>query len=316
MNIFISHSSRDSEIAQQLERFLESINVNINVFCTSSFGTVSNGRDFVEAIEENLEKCDQFICLLSKNYISSKFCMIELGYAYAKLVHSKETVIKILTLPGGEGLLEETPLSRLQYYPLFDIRTIKELEKDIKKAGVDIQIDNDDIRSFSQDITSSFIKNADIFEYADLISCCSNPLMPNAVKSSRSNGSVIVNYNLSGGWQKKPMFISSVFYFYNDLDLLEYYLADNSIKLHCVIDNYTESIRQLQIEFQTYNNKQICKPFEINLNSPKTTVDIPISYLSKYRKDLRSVVNICFVAKGEFIVEEEGTYIIEDLRIQ
>lgn len=76
MKVFVSHSSKDKELATALSDFLESINPSVEVFCSSQIGSIKVGKDFVNEITENLNNCDAFIPLLSPNYYLSRFCMI------------------------------------------------------------------------------------------------------------------------------------------------------------------------------------------------------------------------------------------------
>ena len=116
MKVFISHSSKDAEIAKSLSYFLKNISFDIEVFCSSISGTISQGDDFVKSIGKGLKNSDVFIPLISKNYNQSKYCLIELGYAYAKNISRKKTYhilpFCISPVTRDEALLE-TPLSHL-----------------------------------------------------------------------------------------------------------------------------------------------------------------------------------------------------------
>lgn len=68
VNNVYADQSADSEIAKKFSRFLERINLNIDVFCSSVSGTINQGDDFVKAIEDGLKNSDVFIPLISKNY--------------------------------------------------------------------------------------------------------------------------------------------------------------------------------------------------------------------------------------------------------
>ena len=317
MQFFISHSSKDADIAREVKKLIDSLSSKSGAFCTSTLGVIGNGEDFVKTIEKKLDECDYIIVLLSKNYVESKYCMLELGFSYARWVHTKKAIINILTLPGGEGLLNETPLNHLQYHSLLNEDTWVLFLNNLRKMNEDILISNNDIHSYVEKFKEIYTKNADFFEQADLIGCCSDSSNENAIKCSKHNDTIAVRFNLfSNRERRRPEFISSVLHFYNDLDLYSYYAAKNDIKLHCAIENYTESIKQIQVEFQTENNRAICTPFVFELKDRITDIDIPISDMSKYVKDLKRVVNICFVVKENFFIEDEGSYDIKDLRIK
>ncbi|MBR5960983.1 MAG: toll/interleukin-1 receptor domain-containing protein [Clostridia bacterium] len=316
MKIFISHSSKDKEVAVFLKSFLESMSIDITAFCSSSFGAIKHGTNYVQAIEHELDNCDQFIALVSDNYIGSQYCMIELGYAYAKLVHEEAAIVKPLTFPGCENLLDNSPLSHLEHYPLLNPQTYMEFVLELQEKGLKVSIGNANIRSFVRNATNICLRSMDVFNQADLISCCSDPKNPDAIRCTRNDDSIVVNYNLfSNGKNRKPDFISTVFHFYNTIDLYSYYKAETSLTLHCEIENYTDSLKAIQVEFQAEGNRGICQPFVYDLNGKITIIDIPISSMAKYNYDLKKLSNICFVVLKDSFIENEGTYMIKNIRI-
>ena len=56
-------------------------------------------------------------------------------------------------------------------------------------------------------------------------------------------------------------------------------------------------------------------PIVFSVDTGDTIIDIPISKVSKYSKDLRKLSNICFVVLKDYFVENEGTFIIKDIQI-
>lgn len=91
MRIFISHSIKNEKIVLKFAEFLESINSEIEVFCSSERGSIGTGKNFVKTIFDELDACDLFIPVLSREYYESKFCMIELGVAYSYLIKKYES---------------------------------------------------------------------------------------------------------------------------------------------------------------------------------------------------------------------------------
>lgn len=83
-SVFISHSSKNKEIAEQLCVFLTRLGVNENrVFCSSIIGQgINNGEKLNEAIAMALQKSKLLIYLLSHDFISSSYCMEELGVGW------------------------------------------------------------------------------------------------------------------------------------------------------------------------------------------------------------------------------------------
>ena len=81
-SIFISHASKDKDVADQLLSLL-CVGIGIHaseVFCTSLGGLgVSVGKDDTETIRQNLLKSSVAFTLVSNRFLESWFCHYELG---------------------------------------------------------------------------------------------------------------------------------------------------------------------------------------------------------------------------------------------
>lgn len=106
--IFISHSTFDKEIAEDVVNFLVN-GVGINestIFCSSMGGNdIPLGVNFNEYILEQLKGDEaQVLSLVSNNYYNSKFCLYELGAAWGL---GKKTIIPILLHSMKHGELQD-----------------------------------------------------------------------------------------------------------------------------------------------------------------------------------------------------------------
>ncbi|GAB3221140.1 toll/interleukin-1 receptor domain-containing protein [Algoriphagus aestuariicola] len=89
--VFISHSSKDSEIVEELIDILETIGLDsTSIFCTS-FGEygISFGENFLQRIKNELTEKTLVLFLISENFYSSPVCLCEMG---ATWVQSKEHI--------------------------------------------------------------------------------------------------------------------------------------------------------------------------------------------------------------------------------
>lgn len=68
MKVFISHSSKDAEVAKLFSCFLKNCSFDIEIFCSSISGIISQGDDFVSTIEKGL-KIVMYLFLLSVKII-------------------------------------------------------------------------------------------------------------------------------------------------------------------------------------------------------------------------------------------------------
>ena len=83
-HIFISHSSHNKDIAEQLCVLLSGLGVDKEkIFCSSIVGQgIDNGEKLNEAIANIISKSKLLIFLISYDFISSSYCMEELGVGW------------------------------------------------------------------------------------------------------------------------------------------------------------------------------------------------------------------------------------------
>ena len=84
--IFISHSEKDNLV---IDKFFDLLKLgcdltNKEVFCSSiEAAGIKVGSEFVEWIKNHLVECDLVILFVTPNYLNSKFCIAEMGAAWA-----------------------------------------------------------------------------------------------------------------------------------------------------------------------------------------------------------------------------------------
>ncbi|MEZ5258050.1 MAG: toll/interleukin-1 receptor domain-containing protein [Ilumatobacteraceae bacterium] len=80
--VFISHAHHDTAIVDHLVDLLQTgAGASAgNIFCTSIDGLgVPNGQDFVAYIGDALSRAPFVLCVMTRAYLQSSFCMFELG---------------------------------------------------------------------------------------------------------------------------------------------------------------------------------------------------------------------------------------------
>lgn len=82
--IFISHSSKDARIVEEIIELLESIGVEPGqIFCTSFEGKgIDLGENFLDVIKDELSLDSLVLFVLSENFYKSPVCMCEMGAAW------------------------------------------------------------------------------------------------------------------------------------------------------------------------------------------------------------------------------------------
>lgn len=84
--IFISHSSLDKIVVEELIEILETIGLSSSqIFCTSFEGYgIDFGQNFLERIKEELNHKVLVLFVLSKNFYESPVCLCEMGATWMK----------------------------------------------------------------------------------------------------------------------------------------------------------------------------------------------------------------------------------------
>lgn len=320
MKVFVSHSSKDAEIAKSLSYFLKNMNMDIDVFCSSILGVINQGEDFVQCIEGGLKNSDVFIPLISKNYIESKYCLIELGYAYSKSIScEKKYYILPFCIPPitrSEALLG-TPLAHLQTSALNDKDDMQNFLRTLIKNNLipESSIMNCDVFAFINKINNIIMKSENILGNAIILPICSEYDNPNAIQHMQDNNKHIVNFNLfANGRSKRPEFISLVFKFPGTFDFYKFLQANDDIKFLCEIYNYTDSLTDIDIEFKYHEPPQMLKSHKIRIKQGVNSIEIPIKDMNI--EGLKQISEICFVCREVYIVEEEGMFSIENIQVK
>jgi predicted component of type VI protein secretion system len=84
--VFISHSSKDSSIVEEIIEVLESIGLNsTQIFCSSFNGYgIDYGDNFLERIKDELDNNVLVLFILSQNFYESPVCLCEMGATWMK----------------------------------------------------------------------------------------------------------------------------------------------------------------------------------------------------------------------------------------
>lgn len=327
MKIFISHANKDEKLALALAAFLESIDASVEVFCTSQAGSIKVGRDYVSSITKELNMCDAFIPLLSPNYYESRFCMIELGFAYAILFSKYDDeynyIFPLATYPikKAEALIN-TPLAQLQVASIIDIEDIRSYveslidEKNIKfGSGL-----NKKINAFVHDIKKCVFERIDVMAKAKVMVCKSaeapgedSDYMKYSIMPEQ-NGYTINFKAKPTGTNSYPNFLSFVIKYVDKLNLYETANYFENSKLKICINNDTNSIRRIDIQIKYSDNNNILNSYSTILYDGINNIAIPLQEIKS--EALKNVSEICFVIKPSSYIEAEGMMQVFDIRVE
>lgn len=122
MKFFISHSSKNRDL---VSLFVELLHTKLcvdesEIYCTSIQNQVKLGKNFIQDIQNNLVDAEVVFFFITEEYLSSIFCLMEMGAAWAY----KDNIIPILVPPVTFKTLVGTPLAPIQAYSLADTKDI------------------------------------------------------------------------------------------------------------------------------------------------------------------------------------------------
>lgn len=329
MRIFLSHSIRNEEIVLKFAEFLESVSPQIEVFCTSEKGNIGLGKNFIEVIFDNLNTCDVFIPVLSEEYYQSRFCMIELGVAYSYLYNKyaakgEEYILPMALYPVQKGqALSGTPMTMIQTGELNDENDIKELLQYLsEEKGVHIGAGtNRKIHTFKTEIDQMILKDQDIFELAQTVSCFKEEDVvfkkyEDIVKHSVNDHTMVVNFNMNPydlDDAKYPNFISAVLKYVDTINLGRYLDFSDVAEFQFVLTNFTNSLKNIDVEFKFSDNNRILKKYPCPVEYGENKISIPLKDMRS--NALREITEICFVIHPEDVIEKEGMFQIGDVKV-
>lgn len=122
---FVSHSSKDEEIVLQFIDLLKN-GLDIRkreIFCTSLDNALPPGEAFIPKMQKSIQECKVVFFIISKNYLDSKFCLAEMGAAWA-LNHN---IIPIIIPPVRFSDLDDTPLKGIQILDLSSPDNVRQI---------------------------------------------------------------------------------------------------------------------------------------------------------------------------------------------
>lgn len=322
MKIFISHSSIDKELVLMfVDLLVQGFHIDYDeIFCTSMDNALRVGEDFIKSIKEHLHDSEIVLFLITLNYIDSKFCIMEMGAAWA----FKDNIFPIIVPPLDYNILNDTPLKITQSIILSDAEDLfkklyeyKLVEKQIIPRLNFMQEHGlyDKIKLFTENVKIYVSKNYGFnFKDANII-CVAQNGDPDAVtlKSNANTHNMHCNFKANQFYPIPSNFISCVYQFVPHKDWST--ITRNSI-FCCKCRSKNESIQKVTIEFKCGDN--LFKFYEETFDVEKDyrEIIIPITYDIMPKKHLKDISEICFVIRPNFAKNFVGEIEISELIFQ
>lgn len=291
-----------------------------DIFCTSMDNALRVGEDFIKSIKDNLRDSEIVLFLITQNYIDSKFCIMEMGAAWA----FKDNIFPIIVPPLDYNILNDTPLKITQSIILSETEDLfkklyeyKLVEKQIIPR-LDFMQEHglfDKIKQFTENVKIYVSENYG-FNFKDAkIICVAQNGDPDAVKLESINSAhkMYCNFKVNEFYPIPSNFISCVYQFVPHKDWGN--IIPNSI-FCCKCRSKDKSIKKVTIEFKCGDN--LFKFYEQTflIDEGHSEIRIPISYDRMPQKHLKDISEICFVVRPNFVNDFKGEIEICELKFQ
>lgn len=329
MKIFISHATKNKVVVLKFAALLESINNEIEVFCSSENGSIGIGKNFIETIFKELDESEIFIPIISEDYYTSRFSMIELGSAYSYLYnkynkHDEVYIFPFALYPVRKGdALSGTPISNIQTGNLNDESDIRSLLNCLSlEMGLYIGSGtNQKIRKFISEINQVLLKNQNVLGKAKI-----NTFFDDSIEFKRkedvirhivTDNAVIVNYNMNPYKKddvKRPNFMSLVLGYIDLMDINHFIEFNENAQFVFALTNNSNSIQKIHVEFKYSKNNRILETFDFSVSSGENKLSIPLAKMQS--KALGEVSEICFVIHPDDVSEDNGEFGISGICIE
>lgn len=320
--IFISHSSKDKDLVDFFVLLLEDyLHIDSDdIFCTLRTNSIVAGSDFITNIRDNLTDAKIVFFLITSNYIESKFCLMEMGAAWAL----KNNIVPIIVPPLNFDALSDTPLRSIQSIMLTNESSLIEnlYLKKLVNDNIINRLNPTKERQFADfvpvfvekiRIISTYNYGADINQ-SDMLAFAQNG-DPYAIRIERKYNTYTLKCNFEPN-KYYPMinsFVGAALQFSPHKNWSDI-LPSSSIKLEC--RSKDSSIDNVIMEIKSGNNT--FKAFEITIPlSPEfKTVSIPINTSKISEQYLKDISELCFVVRPYFVPNFKGELEIKNIGIR
>ena len=116
-DIFISHAVKDKDLVENFVDNILQLGMGIStedIFCSSLSGMgIPSGKNFIDYLKEEIQQPKGVIVFFSKSYISSQFCMCELGATWAMTHKILPILVPPLTYSDVKGVLTGIQVDKL-----------------------------------------------------------------------------------------------------------------------------------------------------------------------------------------------------------
>ncbi|MGA5715033.1 TIR domain-containing protein [Bacillus bombysepticus] len=156
--IFISHSSKDAQLAISLMDMLQTqFNLQRSNFFLTSDDELKIGEDWIEKIREGMDEASIVLPLITPAFLESQFCLCELGASWV----NKKGLFPVIIPPLNHTALQDTPfrswMQTLTINSTDDLSRLAQAMIDREIGGVNIPRFNTRAKTFFNEVLTPFI---------------------------------------------------------------------------------------------------------------------------------------------------------------
>ena len=322
-NVFISHSSQNAWLVDDLMKLIFAVNPDVYIFCSSDESSIDPGQNFKDTIYKNLKNADVFIAIISREYWKSKYCAFELGAAYERYCDDDVASILIqpmLLPPLNKGqALADTPLVEMQLADLTSSKSVTEVLRHFTEDKNDPTIArlNVAIAKFCTMIHESILRKASLYDGVEAGAYFDErgrlPVPRDRIAKCRNAGdSFEFTFNLSLLEYDDPSFASVALVYWENLNLREYLSFDSDAAFCFTADNRDGVLNKLTVEFKSAENNRVFVN-ETIVGAGKNEIRIPLKNMNY--KPLECIREICFVIHPTDMNCLAGEVVFSNIRI-
>ena len=323
MKVFISCSIKDKDFAMKLKDLIvESTGINNDSFSCDHSLSMRGVNQPLFKVFNAIANADIIIPLLSENYLSDRFCLLELGMICSFMYMNNKKIVPVYIYQINlEDLLSNTLFASNKSYDLSNPTEVKEL---LDKVAPDIIVADGKIEQFSYEIQEILVLHNAVYNYTKDVQACAygtDLIVKNwsdyvTYHKSNDKNEIEVSYNLNPYElknPKKPEFVSLVLKYYSSLDLYFFTKFSDNARIEFELDNSNNSLDKIDVEIKGPLGILIGKPASFEIKEGIN--DCKINLLNFMSKQLKEVDEICFVLRPEHSIKDKGEFVIKDLRV-
>ena len=318
MKFFISHSSKNRDL---VALFVELLHSKLcvdesDIYCTSIQNQVKLGKNFIHDIRDNLKDAGIVFFIITEDYLSSVFCLMEMGAAWAY----KDNIIPILVPPVTFDTLAGTPLAPIQAYSLSD-------PNDIGTILYDNLIECNAIERLSRTREQEFLLSLPDFvrrinyclaemsgkkqiENATYLAITQNG-NDHALKLRQNGNTIEMSIDFSYDPLYGPCsFVSVVTQFYPHLNWCSLQNTQSSIMYRLISPD--ESVKSVTFEVKSTDRLIKCFDQTYALENGKRDIIIKLNDIANSTL-LREIAEVCIVVRPNDVPTHKGCLLIEPL---